>query len=102
MARLERHWALGLNDGAVLHLQQMKVPATSVDVVLLATDGFTRLIDFYGLYTPESLLGAARERGVGALCRELRDLEDSDTECRRYPRLKPKDDATALLLKVAG
>ena len=102
MARLERHWALGLNDGAVLHLQQMKVPATSVDVVLLATDGFTRLIDFYGLYTPESLLGAARERGVGALCRELRDLEDSDTEYRRYPRLKPKDDATALLLKVAG
>ena len=64
----------------------MKVPATSVDVVLLATDGFTRLIDFYGLYTPESLLGAARERGLGALCRELRDLEDSDTE---WPALSP-------------
>jgi hypothetical protein len=34
------------------------------------------------------------------LCQELRARETDDVACRRYPRLKTSDDATAVLLRL--
>jgi hypothetical protein len=30
----------------------------------------------------------------------LRAIEAADPECRRFPRLKPRDDATAVLARI--
>jgi hypothetical protein len=68
--------------------------------VLMLSDGFYRLVDHYHLYSDESLLTAAVEDGLQVLAQRLRRLEDEDAECRVYPRLKPRDDASALLLVV--
>ena len=69
--------------------------------LLLATDGFYRLVDTYHMLTAGELMQAALERGLAPLHAELRRLEDSDPECLAFPRLKARDDATAMLVAVS-
>jgi hypothetical protein len=75
-------------------------PAADVTHILLASDGFYRLVDTYRLYSAEGLLRAAQSDGLSSLYASLRHIEDADPPCLRYPRLKARDDATALLLKL--
>jgi len=68
--------------------------------VLLLTDGLARLVDVFRRYSPAGLLEAAGSRGLRALVAELRMIEEGDPECVAFPRAKPLDDATGLLLAV--
>lgn len=67
--------------------------------VLLASDGFFRLVDGYHQLTETELLARATHPGAIAILYEtLRRLEESDPECRKFPRFKPQDDASAIAL----
>jgi hypothetical protein len=96
----EGYWRLDLCENALDHIEVERIAAPPGDCFLLLTDGFYRLVDVYRRYSHGALLAAAQERGVAALLTELRGIEDEDPECRRYPRLKRCDDATAVLLKM--
>jgi hypothetical protein len=67
--------------------------------VLLATDGLMRLVEVYGAYDADGLVAAAADKGLAALLRELRGIEAADAGCARFPRIKPSDDATGVLLR---
>jgi hypothetical protein len=54
----------------------------------------------YERYEVSGLLRAAVQKGLPQLGLELRAVEDSDPEGRRFPRFKKSDDATAVLLKT--
>jgi hypothetical protein len=75
--------------------------AAAATHLLLATDGFYRLVDTYHMLTAGELIQAALERGLAPLHAELRRLEESDPECLAFPRLKARDDATAMLIGVS-
>jgi hypothetical protein len=66
--------------------------------ILLATDGFYRLVENYGAYADRALLEAAANKGLEILRAELRQIEASDPTCHRYPRFKVGDDASAICL----
>jgi hypothetical protein len=53
-------------------------------------------------YDARGIFAAACARGLGALGEELRAAEHEDAECISFPRAKISDDATGLLLRVAG
>ena len=72
------------------------------DDVLLMSDGFAALVDAYGAYDGPGLFAAVAERGLAALAVELRAIERDDAACRRFPRFKASDDATALWLRIAA
>ena len=65
--------------------------------ILLCTDGYYRAVDHYHLHDDRSLM-AASAAGVSEVLSALRAAEASDPDCIRYPRFKPADDATALML----
>jgi hypothetical protein len=87
-------------DSWLRNVQYFAVAAPPGTHVLMVSDGFYRLVDHYHLYDDESLLAAAVEDGLEVLAERLRQVEDEDLECRAHPRLKPRDDASALLLVV--
>ena len=68
--------------------------------ILLCTDGYYRAVDHYGLHDAQSLLDASAS-DVEAVLAALRAAEAQDPDCLRYPRFKPADDATALMLSSA-
>lgn len=65
--------------------------------ILLCTDGYYRAVDHYGLYGDADLL-AASAKDTAAVLSALRRAESDDPHCLRYPRFKPADDATAVML----
>ncbi|HEV8392393.1 MAG TPA: hypothetical protein VGQ35_21240 [Dongiaceae bacterium] len=83
-------------------VQTASLAAGTVDHLLIASDGFFRLVNVFGAYDEAGLIWAARARGLAALCAELRSREAEDDTCRRYPRLKASDDASAVLVRVRG
>jgi len=66
--------------------------------IVLATDGFMRLVDVFAAYSDGELydqLAAGKGRG---LMEELRERERGDLMAGAYPRVKTHDDATFLVI----
>jgi hypothetical protein len=71
---------------------QIAHPAT----FLVASDGMCRIVQKYGAYTFDELLDVVARRGIEEVYRELRGFEASDPDCKRFPRVKVHDDASAV------
>jgi hypothetical protein len=68
---------------------------------LIASDGFFRLVDHYAELSEEELLARACGTGeVASLYERLRAIETADSDCTRFPRFKPADDASAIVLEA--
>lgn len=83
---------------AMLHVD--RTPAGTLRSVLLASDGYYRLVDHYGAMNDAELVHQTRMQGADALLERLRAIEAADPLAVAYPRLKICDDATALLIGV--
>lgn len=68
---------------------------------LLVSDGFMALATDYGAMSPKEMLISAIRDGVGPLLTQLRAIEAEDSRGSRFPRLKPHDDASALLFSIS-
>jgi hypothetical protein len=67
--------------------------------IILCTDGFYRAVDYYGMHGDESLLRACMVKGgAQGVLRGIRAVEAGDPECQKYPRFKPADDATVVVM----
>jgi hypothetical protein len=73
------------------------VPRPELRRVAMLTDGASRLADMFGQYDWPALLDLLGREGPEALIARTREAERSDPECRRWPRTRPRDDATAVL-----
>jgi serine/threonine protein phosphatase PrpC len=93
-------WLFGPDTRAADHAAKADVALAAGTIVMLVTDGFLALASDYDKYSVESLLDAAQSRGLEVLGDELRAIEESDPEGKRFPRFKKSDDATAMLLRA--
>lgn len=94
-------WTLGAAPKAADHLYSAKLDIEKSVVGLLATDGFTAIVENYGLWDPEELLEVAKDQGLAHIGEKLRHIETKiDPDGNTYPRLKQSDDATAILFEV--
>lgn len=75
------------------------VPRGGLRRAAVLTDGATRLVDLFRLEDWRACLDALDRNGPERLIRRVRDIERSDPERRRWPRVKPYDDATAVLCR---
>lgn len=101
MNQPEGYWILDASERWIGHVETASRATAVGDVLLLVTDGFWRLVDIYGRYDAEALLATALSGGLGPLVTELRAIEAADEECQRHPRLKTRDDATAVLVRAS-
>jgi len=95
------YWVLDLTERWQGREQIARLEVAPGSAALLMSDGYYRLVDTYQSYDDEGLLAAVTRRGLAALYDELRQIEAGDAETLRYPRIKARDDATAVLLQVA-
>lgn len=92
-------WLLGIHPEAAAHVRRHRIALDAPYTALLATDGFAALVEDYGRYDARGLLEAAGGNGLGSLGEELRTIERvEDPDCTAFPRFKPSDDATAVLV----
>ncbi|MGF9758370.1 hypothetical protein AAII07_24520 [Microvirga sp. 0TCS3.31] len=92
---------LGLDPTAADRLRHETVPCEEGSHVLLTSDGFSALVDLYGVLDAAGLMEAALTSGLEPLARTAREIEtEHDPDGRLYPRFKVSDDATAVLLRA--
>ncbi len=89
---------LAAEQSCIPMMQVDRIPAETLRSVLLASDGYYRLVDHYGAMSDTELVHRTREHGADALLEQLRAIEAADPLAATYPRLKMRDDATALLI----
>ena len=94
------YWMLGIDPRAAAAIAVEQFAALPGTRVLLCSDGYWRLVDHFHRYDAAGLLQASFEQGPDALLDELRALEAADPDCLKFPRVKPMDDATALILRL--
>jgi hypothetical protein len=85
---------------AMMHVDRMA--ANCVRRVLLASDGYYRLVDHYGAMSDADLVEETARQGADALLKQVRAIEAADPLGVTYPRLKIRDDATALLIGLGA
>ena len=93
-------WLFGPDPRAADHVSHARIETPAGTHLLLASDGFLALATDYGCYNADGLMDAALSKGLATLGEELRGIEETDPEGRKFARLKKSDDATALLLKL--
>ena len=92
---------LGLDPSAADRLRHEDVPCREGSAILLASDGFSALVDLYNLMDAKGLMEAALASGLEPLARDARRIEtEVDPTGKLYPRFKESDDTTALLLRA--
>lgn len=92
---------LSFNPAAADRLRHETAPCDEGTVILLASDGFSALVDLYRAMDAAGLMEAALSSGLEPLARKARDIETQvDPDGRLYPRFKLSDDTTAILLSA--
>lgn len=94
-------WTLGSKPEAADHLMTARLSPHLPLTGMLCSDGFSALVENYARYDANDLIAKAAQRGLSALAEELRAIERvEDPDGHLYPRMKPSDDATAVLFEI--
>lgn len=95
------HYVFSIHPEAAAHTVIERVPLSGDSHILLMSDGFFRLVEPYKRYDAASLMDAAlKQEDLLDLIQDLRAQETNPQDDARIGRLKTRDDACALLLKV--
>lgn len=92
----------GIIDGsqeALSHIEYGKVSLTSVQKILLLSDGLILPTKNRENNRWKKSASLAFENGLDALLEEVENREMEDPDCLLYPRLKPRDDKTGILIE---
>ena len=96
-------WTLGSVPQAADHLVSAPLPDRLPMTGLLCTDGFAALASNYGIFEPDEFIRVAKRDGLSVLGSRLRNIERrEDPDGRLHPRMKPSDDATAVLFEISA
>jgi len=90
----DRHPGAKANPDAARHATTGTLPREGLRGVALLSDGATRITDLYHLLAWPAVIDIIRDHGPAELIRQVRAAEDSDRDCKRWPRDKVQDDAT--------
>jgi len=96
----EGYWLAGSQPEAAQHAIVGSVALADVRRAAVLTDGAARLVEPFHITDWNGLLDILSSDGPRQLLRQLRCVEDSDPEGRRWARYKLKDDATVAYLTV--
>ncbi|WP_230532611.1 protein phosphatase 2C domain-containing protein [Microvirga roseola] len=92
---------LSFDPRAVERLRHETAPCEEGTAILLASDGFSALVDLYQAMDAKALMEAALASGLEPLARMAREIEtETDPDGKLYPRFKQSDDTTVILLRA--
>ncbi len=92
----DRHRAAAADPAAAQTATTGTLPRAGLRGIALLSDGATRISDLYHQLSWPAMIDIVREHGPAALIRQVRAAEDADPDCERWPRYKPRDDATVV------
>lgn len=93
------YWVAASDAEAAFHSFSGEVSVENVRRVAIFTDGASRMVDTFEQMDWAASLDYLQEHGPRGFIHQVRRIEATDPEGRRWPRFKRSDDATAALVK---
>lgn len=87
------YWVCGTTLGITKHGKCVNFVNSEIEGILLATDGFD--YSMLGLNTKE-VYELVKKYGTEYVSKAIRDEQERDSKCNKYPRLKKGDDLTVV------
>ncbi|GHC27947.1 hypothetical protein [Aidingimonas halophila] len=81
-------------------LERLLIPARHGMKMLAMSDGFYRAVDTYGIFSEKEIFEVSFNYGVSYILNRIREVENSDKEADQFPRIKLKDDASAVAFVI--
>jgi len=97
MNREGGYWVLGTEPAAADHLWQWRMPVRPGQRFAIASDGFLRLVELFETAMPADLLSISGPDDWAQWLKRLRELEGEPDSLHRFPRVKPRDDASLVV-----
>ncbi|PVE52025.1 hypothetical protein DC429_17010 [Arthrobacter sp. TPD3018] len=91
------YWVFGPEAAAADHVWQARLPLQPGQRFAIASDGFLRLVELFGITTPADLLAIGTPEDAQAWLARLRDIEREPDSLRRHTRVKRHDDASLIV-----
>ncbi|PTQ08224.1 hypothetical protein CLG96_16130 [Sphingomonas oleivorans] len=98
MNRPGGYWIMSTTPEAADHVDQTLIAGSEIHCAI-ASDGFLRLQDLFGLLDADAMLAVDTADKLSGRLTELRAIEQQDAACRRFPRVKIRDDASFIRLR---
>ncbi|MFL6143607.1 MAG: hypothetical protein ACJ72N_17315 [Labedaea sp.] len=96
-------WVAEADPAAAHQARTASWPLSTVDQVLLATDGVSCGVDDYLVFDGwPAVLDLVATSGVGAVLAAVRAAEQTDPDGKRWPRPKPHDDQALVLVDFSA
>lgn len=95
--RPEGYWVVNPVMPWLEGVRYHSVPAEAGMRVMLVSDGYFRLVDVLGHCDDRTLLESSFALGLEVMVATLRRIETEDPDCLVHARMKPHDDATAII-----
>ena len=92
------YWIFGIQQETIQHIQVQRLEL-SPGYIVLCSDGLFRWVDVYHQGNAGTFVQNCT-RDLPSTITHLRQIEDEDADCRKFPRLKSLDDATGLVLQI--
>lgn len=93
------YWILGLEKEAVQHAYYQVFDLESICYIYMLSDGIAEYYEEMDLAADyKEFIKQLQKEGAQILYKRLRKQQEEDSQCNLYPRIKPKDDASLLVL----
>lgn len=99
MNREGGYWVLGTEPAAADHVWQARLPLRPGQRFAIASDGFLRLAELFGVADAADLLAIRNADAWRRWVDALRALERAPGSLRRFARVKPHDDASLVVCR---
>lgn len=95
------YWILGFEEEAVNHAYYKQFDLESIDRVYMMSDGMAEYYEELKLaYNSKAFIEELDKKGVEYLYNKMRKVQEEDKLCNKYPRIKPKDDASLVVCDI--
>ena len=95
------YYILNLSGEGIPHARTLSFDIDDVVSIGACTDGFYQLVDCFHKYPDDSLFTAMETTKLEDMKANLFTLQENDPGCNNYPRLKFRDDTSAMITKIS-
>lgn len=89
----DTYWVCGTTPGIAKYGTNISINNNFIEGIILATDGFD--YSMLGL-NPKEVYELVKKYGIKYVSKAIRDEQERDSKCNKYPRFKKGDDLTAI------
>ena len=94
------YWSLEFSEEAAKNALKGKEILHGKNKILMMSDGFSVLFNKYLHLDEKEIIEFVEIKGLDRSYSIIREIENNDSECIEYPRLKKSDDSSAVFLEL--